>query len=97
MRMRRLRWLDLLAVVLVVWIGLALWRSLPPNDGPRGRIEALRAAFDRAAAQCYDQYRGAELQACLAGVMEAHLHALGAGGEEPEESEVAPAGLGQRL
>ena len=96
MRMRRFRWLDLIAAALAIWIGIALWRSLPSHE-PRGRVEVLRAAFERASAECYREYRGVELQACLAGVMEAHLHALGGDDEQPEASQLEPARVDGRL
>ena len=96
-RPRGSRWIDILAVAVVLWIAVAIWRSALPGDTPHGRVDTLRAAFDRASAQCYDTYRGVELQACLVGVMEAHLHALGGGDEEELDLDVAPAQAGMAL
>lgn len=68
------------ALLLAGWLGL---RLLPPPD----RVQLLREAFEIASATCYEQYRGVELQACLAGAMEAHLQALG--GMEPPDDGLA--------
>ena len=88
---RGFRWLDLLAIGVMLWIVFAVLRALP-DDSPRGRVEVLRAVFERASTQCYDEFGGAELRACLAGVMDAHLHALGDDDNE-HGHEVARAGL----
>ena len=88
LRLNRFRWLVALAIVAVLAIGIAVWRVAGDAGRLESRLDLLRAAFDRASAQCYEAYRGPELQACLAGVMKAHLHALGGGTEETEpESE----------
>lgn len=73
-------------------------RHRPQAD--RTRVGLLREAFDQAADGCYARYhdRVPQLQACLAGAMEAHLQALGgADGPMPPDAEppMSPA-IGRR-
>lgn len=76
MQFNRFRWLDVAAVAVVVMVAAALWQSSwSPAEQQHGDI--LREALTVATDECYATYRGVELQACLAGAMQAHLQALG--------------------
>jgi hypothetical protein len=75
----RFRWAAGTALAAALLVGAGL-RTAPAHDT---RTQILREAFDAASSHCYDNYRGAALQGCLAGAMQAHLQALG-GSDGPE-------------
>ncbi len=78
MLLKRFRWLDVTAVAVVLTVAAALWQSAPSINGRAAEEgDVLRKALAVATDECYASYRGVELQACLAGAMQAHLQALG--------------------
>jgi hypothetical protein len=100
MKLRRIRIRPAFAAAALLSAGVGGWLFASSQQALTTRVELLRAAFDEASGECYVRYRGARLQACLAGVMDAHLEAL-AGAEPPDEetdedAELTRAGL-QRL
>lgn len=80
MQLKRFRWLDVIAVAVVLTVAAALWQFSPSRSGAlQEEGDVLREALAVATDECYASYRGVELQACLAGAMQAHLQALGEG------------------
>lgn len=97
--LKGLRWLDMIAIAVVVAVAGALWQSAPAlfGDAAQDHGDVLREALAVATDECYASYRGAQLQACLAGAMQAHLEALGEhDGAEPEQGS-QPRTAGNRL
>ena len=75
MPVRRIHWIALTALCAALLVGWGL-AGFSGSTAQAARADPWQAALDDADAVCRDRYRGLELDACLAGALQAHRQAL---------------------